>query len=89
MDYSELFFSYTCPIENVLDLQLADILSRVKRGQNDRQRLDRLARRAFPRSEIRKLQLEEVHALNGMDGAVREHGITGVETKNGKSILSE
>ncbi|EJD01980.1 uncharacterized protein FOMMEDRAFT_157145 [Fomitiporia mediterranea MF3/22] len=69
MDYSELFFSYTCPIENVLDLQLADILSRAKRGQNDKQRLDRLSRRAFPRSEIRKLQLEEVHALNGMDGA--------------------
>ncbi|OCB88709.1 hypothetical protein A7U60_g4184 [Sanghuangporus baumii] len=84
MDYVELFYSHSCPIENVLDLQLIDVLSRAKRGETEHRRLCRFVRRTFPMSEVRKLQLEEVYVLNGMDDAMREHKIDGVEMKNGK-----
>lgn len=88
MDYAELFFSYGCPIENVLDLQLIDILSRTYRGESERNRLCRFLRKDFPMPEVRKLQLEDVHVLNGMDGAIREHKVTGVEMKNGEGTRS-
>ncbi|KAL5514914.1 hypothetical protein ACEPAG_2230 [Sanghuangporus baumii] len=87
MDYVELFYSYSCPIENVLDLQLVDIISRDKRGETEHKRLCRFVRKTFPMFEVRKLQLEEVCVLNGMDGAMREHKIDGVEMKNGKKCL--
>ncbi|KAL5478239.1 hypothetical protein ACEPAI_2423 [Sanghuangporus weigelae] len=82
MDYVELFYSYSCPIENVLDLQLVDVISRTKRGETEHKRLCRFVRKTFSMSEVRKLQLEEVYVLNGMDGAMREHKIDGVEMKN-------
>ncbi|KAL5498053.1 hypothetical protein ACEPAH_2984 [Sanghuangporus vaninii] len=82
MDYVELFYGHSCPIENVLDLQLIDMISRAQRGETEHKRLCRFVRRSFPMSEVRKLQLEEVYVLNGMDGAMREHKIDGAEMKN-------
>ncbi|KAH8112410.1 ribonuclease H-like domain-containing protein [Phellopilus nigrolimitatus] len=67
MDYVELFYSYSCPIENVLDLQLVDVLSRKGRGESDYVRMRRMGRRSFPLSEVKKLQVEEVYVLNSMD----------------------
>ncbi|KAH8112377.1 hypothetical protein DFH11DRAFT_1744979 [Phellopilus nigrolimitatus] len=85
MDYVELFYSYSCPIENVLDLQLVDVLSRKGRGESDYVRMRRMGRRSFPLSEVKKLQVEEVYVLNSMDGAVREHGIEGIQLKDATS----
>lgn len=85
MDDTELYFGHSCALQNVLDLQLVDILSRCMsiRTNNMRPHVRRLERRDFPVWEVAKLQLEGVYALNSMDSAAREHRIVDMPLKDG------
>lgn len=74
-DYWELLAACGVRITPTLDLQLVDIYSRVVRGHTHGARLRRLARVEFPLKLLKKLQLEDVHGLNSMDSAIREHEI--------------
>jgi len=83
MDFSELLFGHSTAIDaNVLDLQLVDIASRSARGETEHKRRQRLCG-GFPWREVRKLQLEGMHALSSLDRALREHGVTNVAQKDG------
>ncbi|KLO14445.1 hypothetical protein SCHPADRAFT_939514 [Schizopora paradoxa] len=82
MDFSELFFGHATAIDaNVLDLQLVDITSRAARGENEYKRNHRLCS-GFPWREVRKLQLEDLHALCSLDRALREHDVANVAQKD-------
>lgn len=77
MDYTEIFYSYHgATIENVLDLQIAEVMSRRRRGETNRKRKERLS------TFFRDLHLEEhwdeyddVHILLGMGKCLEEHGL--------------
>jgi len=78
MDASELLHGHGVQLLNVLDLQVADILSREKRGEDVDQQLQRLAG-FLPKSELGRNPSFYycVQKLNGMASAMREHGIEG------------
>ncbi|KAJ6561971.1 ribonuclease H-like domain-containing protein [Mycena capillaripes] len=78
MDQSALYHECGVTMQNVLDLQLADIKSRPRRGEKrgSKEQLDRLLR-YIPRSEIdahRELY-QKVQRLAGLGEAVREHKV--------------
>ncbi|KAJ7098314.1 ribonuclease H-like domain-containing protein [Mycena epipterygia] len=78
MDQSALYHEYGVTMQNVLDLQLADIKSRPQRGEKrgSKEQLDRLLR-YIPRSEIdanRELY-QKVQRLVGLGDAFREHKV--------------
>jgi exonuclease 3'-5' domain-containing protein 1 len=76
MDASELRHCHGVQLRNVLDLQVADILSREKRGESLEKRLGRLVG-FLPEHEIRRnraLYLQ-VQKLNGLESALEEHGV--------------
>jgi len=82
MDFAELFFGHSTAIDaNVLDLQLVDITSRSSRGESEYKRKQRMCT-GFPWRETRKLLLEGMHALNSLDRALREHGVTNAAQKD-------
>lgn len=81
MDYVELLFSLGTRLAGVLDLQVADVASRARRGESDFRRMGRLGRWDFPISQVKKLQLEGINTLNSLDSALREHGVSGVAPK--------
>lgn len=89
MDYSELFFGFSTPMENVLDLQIVDIISRSStyRQESGYKTMRRLSRWDFPEKEVRKLELEGMHALNSMNSAIREHNIIGAPRKDGELLI--
>ena len=74
-DYLELQETLGVNIEYVLDLQLVDIRSREIRGLKP-ERLRRLARRHMKVSDIRAIEHQGLHALSGMNQAIKEHGIS-------------
>ncbi|KAK0204363.1 ribonuclease H-like domain-containing protein [Desarmillaria ectypa] len=74
MDYSALWHEYGVPIVGVIDLQLADLHSRQKRGETDSKRLGRL-RAYLPRNMITR-NPDECRALTCMSSltsCAREH----------------
>jgi exonuclease 3'-5' domain-containing protein 1 len=76
MDASELLHGHGVQLNNVLDLQVADVLSREKRGESVEGRLQRLVG-FLRREEItrnRGLYLQ-VQKLNGLKWAMEEHGL--------------
>lgn len=82
MDASELLHGHGVQLKNVLDLQLADILSREKRKEDVDQQMRRFAG-FLPKQELtrnRSLYLC-VHKLNGMGSAMREYGIDGAKKR--------
>jgi exonuclease 3'-5' domain-containing protein 1 len=76
MDASELLHGHGVHLKNVLDLQVADILSREQRGEGIEKRLRRLAE-FLPEDEIRRnrTQYLQVQKLNGLESALEEHGV--------------
>lgn len=78
MDASELLHGHGVRLRNVLDLQVADVASRERRGESDNGRLQRLIG-FLPQQEInrnRSLYLQ-VERLNNLDYATVEHGVPG------------
>ncbi|KAJ7510699.1 ribonuclease H-like domain-containing protein [Mycena galericulata] len=80
MDQSALFYDHGgITLDNVVDLQLADVKSRALRGEepgSDAQ-LGRLSPHYLPRKEVRtNLALYRgVHRLAGLERAIREHAV--------------
>jgi len=82
MDSSELLHGHGIKLNNVLDLQLADISSREKRGEG----IDRQLRRLqgfLPRYELARnpAMYSSVQKLNGMASAAREYDIQGANKR--------
>jgi exonuclease 3'-5' domain-containing protein 1 len=76
MDSSELLHGYNVTLRRVIDLQLADVTSREKRGETRLQRLERL-RSVLPKREVEENAslLRQVQKLNGLIPALLEHGV--------------
>lgn len=75
-DYSDLLSACGVRVAPSLDLQLIDIHSRAVRNLGYFAHIQRLLRKTSPMSVIKKLQLEDVHVLNGMDHAIQEHSVS-------------
>lgn len=84
-DYWDLRSSCGVHTAPVLDLQLVDIHSREVRNLDRYAHICRLMRKTFPMALVKKLQLDDVHVLNGMDNAIREHRVD-VALKDGKDL---
>ncbi|KIJ53721.1 hypothetical protein M422DRAFT_25525 [Sphaerobolus stellatus SS14] len=74
MDFTEIYHTYGTTIENVLDLQIAEIMSRGRRGETERKRMERLA--TFFR--LKALQdapeeYEQIQVVLGMQRCLEEH----------------
>jgi exonuclease 3'-5' domain-containing protein 1 len=82
MDSSELLHGHGIKLNNVLDLQLADISSREKRGEGIDRQLRRLAG-FLPKYELARnpTMYSSVQKLNGMASAMREYGIQGANKR--------
>jgi len=76
MDASEFFHRFGVELEGVVDLQVADILSRTKRHENIEQQLGRLTS-FVPKWEIQRNRAvySRLTRLNGLAAALWEHGI--------------
>lgn len=76
MDASEFFHRWGVELDGVIDLQVADILSRTTRREGIEQQLQRL-NSFVPKWEIQRNRAlySRLTKLNGLDGALREHGI--------------
>ncbi|PVF93119.1 hypothetical protein CPB86DRAFT_131339 [Serendipita vermifera] len=85
MDASELLHGHSVELKCVIDLQVADIISRIKCEEGERRRTQRLSG-VVPRRElsINATGYKTVHRLNGLDFALREHG---VPKQTGKKCL--
>lgn len=82
MDASELFHGHGIKLNNVLDLQLADISSREKRGEGIDRQLRRLQGFLPPYELARNPAMyTSVQRLNGMASAIREYGIKGADKR--------
>lgn len=76
MDFSQLYHYHNTCLTTVLDLQLADVESRSRRGEGLNEQLQRL----FPfvtRNEITRQQSSytQIHRLNGLASCAKEHGV--------------
>ena len=76
MDWSELYHRYHVKITNVLDLQIADIDSRKRRGEDGRRQRNRLSPFLY-REDVMSdpVSYVHVHRLNSLASCVREHDI--------------
>ena len=84
MDASELLHGHGVQLRNVLDLQVADIVSREKRGEDIEKQLKRLeAFLSWRDLKERSLYLQ-VQKLNSLDSAMEEHGVLN-DRKGGES----
>ncbi|KAK7434204.1 hypothetical protein VKT23_020334 [Stygiomarasmius scandens] len=77
MDYCAFYFEYNTRIQNVIDLQLADIQSRTLRGEATISQRNRLIGYLL-RSEVngrRKGRYEQIHVLAGIARCLRDHDL--------------
>jgi exonuclease 3'-5' domain-containing protein 1 len=76
MDASEFLHGYGILLRRVLDLQIADIISREIKGETQTMQLNRL-KGSLPRRELVKNEglFKSVHKLNGLVSALMDHGI--------------
>lgn len=94
MDYAEIFGTFGVRLEGVLDLQIAEVMGReAVNGEKDFQRRGRLRRLFDKDSEIlkdTKLRplLKDFHAVQGLQGAIRENKIVENLAKDGESNLA-
>lgn len=77
MDWSELYHRHGIQLSHVLDLQLADVESRKKKGEDLSAQLRRLG------SFCNRFDMQSrsdcytaIHRLNGLDFCMKEHGIS-------------
>ena len=75
-DWSELYHRYSVRLTRVLDLQLADIESRAKRGEGLQEQLNRLSP-FCPRNEVQSQPklFRMIHRLNGLELCAKEHNL--------------
>lgn len=76
MDASEFLHGHGVQLKGVLDLQIADIVSRKERAETLDKQLQRLVG-FLGRQEITQNRpfYTYIHRLNGLQGALKEHGI--------------
>lgn len=76
MDWSELFHGFECDMDGIVDLQIADVLSRKVRGQGEREREARLYK-YFYYGNVRgqPALYKSVQRLNGLKYCLKEHGV--------------
>jgi exonuclease 3'-5' domain-containing protein 1 len=76
MDASEFLHGYGILLRRVLDLQIADIVSREIKWETQTMQLNRL-KGSLPRRELLKNEglFKSVHKLNGLVSALMDHGI--------------
>lgn len=79
MAASELSHAFGASMADVVDLAVADVVSRARRGEGERERIRRLASRTLPESQVLALQTADIHSLCGMGRALHEHGINPLE----------
>ncbi|KAJ7611375.1 hypothetical protein DFH06DRAFT_1016077 [Mycena polygramma] len=84
MDQSALFHEYGVTMQNVVDLQLADIKSRRLRGEGQEEGMSRLCpylRHNEVNATSNVALYSKVQMLAGLGKAVKDHGIEGAEKK--------
>ena len=88
MDFSALYHELGIELQNVLDLQLVDIMSRFERGEGWETQRKRL-RSCLKTDELqnRPQLYTQVHRLNGLGGCIAEHAV--IPKKTGKPIKSK
>ncbi|CAG8616226.1 5007_t:CDS:2, partial [Acaulospora colombiana] len=75
-DASELLHGHNVELKCVIDLQVADVVSRVKRGEGENRRIQRLSGMVSRRElSTNAIGYKTVHRLNGLDFTLREHGV--------------
>ena len=88
MDYLEIWSSYGVALEGVLDLQVAEVVSRFNlRGEGESHRLDRLTRGWFSRTALfnHSWQYTGLNALTGLQKCCEESGFCEAFAKDRKS----
>lgn len=93
MDYLELWSTYGIALESVLDLQVAEVVSRrTVRGETDAERIKRLKNSYISSAVVRNrqgLSFEGLHAVIGLQRCWKECGFPADNGKDRKSpILS-
>ncbi|EEB98167.1 hypothetical protein MPER_02373, partial [Moniliophthora perniciosa FA553] len=87
-DFCAMWYDYGVPLPNTIDLQLADIRSRERRGEGEVKQMQRLMRCFAPGSINNPRQRHryiEIHLLQGLGGALIEHKVTAPAKGNGES----
>jgi exonuclease 3'-5' domain-containing protein 1 len=76
MDYTEFYHGHNITMSGVIDLQLADVISRRQRRESDQKRLERLSS-YLPRSEVfgNRHCYAAVERLSGLEACLRDHGV--------------
>lgn len=64
------------------NLAIADLVSCVHRGKGERERIDRLALRTLPESQVLVLQTADIHSLCAIDCTLHEQWISAIEVEN-------
>lgn len=88
-DFLEIFERYGVKLGSVLDLQLAEVVSRsASRGENERNRLYRLRSgyRSLDGVNISDEQLEGIHIVVGLQKCLLQSGLASQISKDRKSI---
>lgn len=82
MDWSELFHRHNVELSHVLDLQLADIQSRRRRGETENQQLARLPPYCGEADvKSHRSSYTKIHRLNSLESCAAEHGVTSATEK--------
>jgi exonuclease 3'-5' domain-containing protein 1 len=88
MDASELLHGYGVQLRGVLDLQIADVMSRKKRAETLDKQLYRLLGFLGKHELLQNRNLYMyVHRLNSLQGALKEHGHQKVEQHRTSNII--
>ncbi|THU90629.1 hypothetical protein K435DRAFT_571148, partial [Dendrothele bispora CBS 962.96] len=82
MDFCALYFGYRVTMNNVIDLQLADVDSRGLRGEDHEKQMWRLLR-CLSHNQVHNPRnagkYMDVHLLQGLGACLVEHGVAGPE----------
>lgn len=74
MDYSTLYHDHGVELKNVLDIQLADVASRQKRGQGQARQFRRLQKYLrYVNFNLNREMYQDMHKLSGLGECVEEH----------------
>ncbi|EIN13050.1 hypothetical protein PUNSTDRAFT_131272 [Punctularia strigosozonata HHB-11173 SS5] len=85
MDFIEIWSVYGIPLNGVLDLQIVEVVSRVLAGEDDNQRLGRMARMLGAKEVFRgktRWKYDDIHRLCGMNECVKQCGFGSDYTKD-------
>lgn len=91
MDFLELWSTFGIVLRGVLDLQVAEVVSRmVLRGEGEQERLTRLTHGSFSKHAVwgHVPQYAQLHAVIGLSRCCRESGFSDEFGKDRKFLLS-